>query len=42
MNTKEMLKLDMIIKWWKITKVDGWIEKTPKGFIVHPTTFKEA
>jgi hypothetical protein len=40
--TKEMLRLDLIIKWLKVIHEDGYLEKTESGtLIIHPTRFKE-
>lgn len=38
-RTSEMLKIGMIIKIWKATKIDGYVEKVDDKLVIHATTF---
>lgn len=40
MKTKEMLKMSMMIKLWKMTKKCGYVEKVGNSQFIHPTIFE--
>ncbi len=38
-RTAEMLKIALVIKYWKATKVDGQVEKVDDKLVIHATSF---